>query len=406
MSEQRIIMHIDADAFFASVEQGFNPQLRGKPVIVGGTAEQRGVAHTASYEARARGVKVGMALVKAKALCPDGIFLKGDYAHYKAVGEVFQEIYLNYTPSVEFTSLDDAYLDLSGTEYIHSSPCYVARMISDEVAQRVGVSISIGVASTKLVARIASGLHKPRGIFHVTPEHEKEFLQDLSVDHLPGIGRMAKEKLTDLHIFKVAKLARLPRLVVEQLFGKNGITIWQMANGIDERQVEKKIIPRQLSRETSFAEDTADAKMIKGSLQYLTERIARKLREDQLNCQTLGVKLAYSDFTRIARSKSLIHSSNDSAEMFRMVESIFDEMTLRRIRIRHVGVSATNIRPLNYQQFLFGERTRKESLNCAIDELREKFGFMSVMPADTLKLKSKYRNDAHGYILHNPALTR
>ena len=306
MKTQRIIMHIDADAFFASVEQGFNPQLAGKPVIVGGTAEQRGVVHTASYEARARGIKTGMALVRAKALCPDAIFLKGDYAHYRAVGDIFQEIYLRYTPCVEFTSLDDAYLDLSGTEHIHSSPGYVGRMIAKEVGDRVGVSISIGIASNKMIARIASGLHKPRGILYITPEHEMEFLRELSVEHLPGIGRVGREKLTDLHIFKVGELARLPKLVVEQLFGKNGITIWKMANGIDEREVQRKIIPRQLSRETSFPEDTADPKMITGSLQYLTERIARKLREEKLNCQTLGVKLAYSDFTRIARSKSLI----------------------------------------------------------------------------------------------------
>jgi len=399
-------MHIDADAFFASVEQGFNPNLRNKPVIVGGIAEQRGVVHTASYEARARGIKTGMALVKAKSICPNAVFLKGDYAHYRAVGDVFQEVYLKYTPCVEFTSLDDAYLDLSGTEHIYSSQCYVARMIAEEVDRRVGVSVSIGVGTSKMIARIASGLHKPRGIMQITPEHEQKFLHELAVDHLPGIGRMAKEKLTDLHIFKVGELARLPKLVIEQLFGKNGVAIWKMANGIDEREVQRKVIPHQLSRETSFAEDTADPKMISGSLQYLTERVARKLREENLNCQTLGVKLGYSDFTRIARSKSLIHPSNDSTEIFRMVQTIFDDMTLRRIRIRHVGVSATNIRPNNYQQFLFSEKSRKESLNSAIDELREKFGFMSVMPADTLKLKSKYRNDAHGYILHNPALTR
>ncbi len=405
MSE-RVIMHIDADAFFASVEQGFNPQLRGKPVIVGGTPDQRGVVHTASYEARRCGIKTGMPLVRAKALCPQAIFLKGDYAHYRETGAVFQKIFLQYTPCVEFTSLDDAYLDLSGTQHIHESPGFVARQIAEETERLTGVSVSIGIASNKMIARIASGKHKPRGILYVTPEHEREFLWELSVDELPGIGRIAKEKLTDLHIFKVGELAQLPRLVVEQLFGKNGITIWKMANGFDDREVRQRIIPRQLSRETSFAEDTADIRMIKGSLQYLTERIARKLREDNLTCQTVGVKLAYSDFSRIARSRSLLSPSNDAAELFKTVENIFEEMTLRRIRIRHVGVSVTQIQPRNYQAFLFGERSRNESLNSAIDDLRERFGFMTIMPADTLKLKSNYRHDAHGYILHNPALTR
>ncbi|MCP4417593.1 MAG: hypothetical protein GY805_13295, partial [Chloroflexi bacterium] len=176
--------------------------------------------------------------------CPNAVFLKGDYAHYRAVGDVFQDVYLKYTPCVEFTSLDDAYLDLSGTEHIYSSQCYVARMIAEEVNRRVGVSVSIGIGSSKMIARIASGLHKPRGIMQITEENEQDFLHGLAVDHLPGIGRMAKDKLTDLHIFKVGELARLPKLVIEQLFGKNGIAIWKMANGIDEREVERKIIPR------------------------------------------------------------------------------------------------------------------------------------------------------------------
>jgi len=403
---QRVIMHIDADAFFASVEQGFNPQLRNRPVIVGGIAEQRGVVHTASYEARERGIRTGMPLVKAKTICPDAVFLKGDYAHYRAVGEVLQEVYLRYTPRVEFTSLDDAYLDLTGTEHIHESPTWVARCISDEVQRRVGVSISIGIAGSKMIARIASGMYKPRGIAHITPDHEMEFLGKLPVDQLPGIGRMAKEKLTDLHIFKVAELARLPRIIVEQLFGKNGITIWKMANGIDEREVKTKVIPRQISRETSFPEDTSDLGIIKGSMQYLAERVALTLRRDQLTCRTVGIRLAYSDFSRVGRSRSMEIASDDPADIYAQAEQLFDALTLRRVRIRHIGVSVTQIRPRNEQAFLFSERSRKESLNSAIDELRDRFGFMAVMPADTLKLKSRYRNDAHGYILHNPALTR
>jgi len=402
----RTIMHIDADAFFASVEQGFNPLLRGKAVIVGGKANQRGVVHTASYEARARGIRTGMPLFKAKAICPEAVFLKGNYEHYRAVSDALQEVYLQYTPKVEFTSLDDAYLDLSGAMHLYPSAEWVARNICDEGFKRVGVGLSVGVGSSKLVARIASGLKKPRGIVCLNPQEEQSFLSALPVDCLPGIGPVAREKLTDLHIFKIADLARLTKLIMEQLFGRNGIKLWELANGIDHRDVVPKIIPRQISRETSFEEDTSDLNLVRGTLQYLTERIAKKLREEELVCRSLSLKIGYSDFKRHARSESLPGPSNDGAELFRNARNIFEVFHLRRTRIRHVGVSAGNIEPQHYQRFLFDETTRRESLNTAIDEIRQRFGFMALMPADTLELKSKYRMDSHGYILHNPALTR
>lgn len=399
-------MHIDADAFFASVEQGFNPLLRGKPVIVGGKENQRGVVHTASYEARALGIRTGMALVRAKALCPQAVFLKGDYEHYRAVSQVFQEVYLKYTPQVEFTSLDDAFLDLSASVHLYPSVEWIAKSIVSEVQRRVGVGLSVGVGSSKLIARIASDLKKPGGIVCLRPEDEKEFLAALPVEKLPGIGHVSKERLTDLRIFRVGQLAQLPKIIVQQLFGKNGLTIWELANGIDKRSVQRKIIPRQISRETSLEEDTNDVNLVRGILQYLTERVAKKLREQELVCRTIGVKIGYSDFKRHARSQSLSHPSNDSVELFRMAGLIFEEMCLRRIRIRHVGIVVNNLEPLNFQRFLFDEQSRRESLTTAIDEIRARFGFMALLPADTLELKQKYRMQANGFVLHNPALTR
>ncbi|MGD9897666.1 MAG: DNA polymerase IV [Calditrichaceae bacterium] len=404
--QHRTIMHIDADAFFASVEQGFNPLLRGRPVIVGGTADQRGVVHTASYEARARGIRTGMPLMRAKGICPNAVFLKGNYDHYRAVSEIFHDVYLKYTPLVEFTSLDDAYLDLTGTLHLHPAPVQIAKNITEEVWHKVGVGLSVGIGSTKAIARIASGLKKPRGIVQIPFDKEKEFLSGLPVDVLPGIGRTAKEKLTDLHIFTVGNLARLSKLILEQLFGKNGIKIWELANNIDDREVKIRIIPRQLSRETSFEEDTSDMTIVKGTLQYLTERIAKKLREQDLVCRTLSVKIGYSDFTRHARSLSLLHPSDDGKDLFIAVSRIFEEISFRRIRIRHVGVTAGHVEPRGFQSYLFDEKTRMEALNTAIDDIRERFGFMALLPADTLELKRKYRMDSNGYILHNPALTR
>lgn len=403
---QRTIFHIDADAFFASAEQGFHPQLRGRPVIVGGKENQRGVVHTASYEARALGVRTGMPLFKAKALCPQAVFLKGNYEHYRAVSAVFQEVYLNFTPLVEFTSLDDAYLDMSGAMHLYPSARWIAQAIKEEVFRRTGVTLSVGIGSSKIIARIASDLQKPAGVVEVPAGQEKQFLGPLPVELLPGVGRMAKERLQDLRIFKVGQLATLPRLVLEQLFGKNGVKIWHYANGEDTRTVAPKILPKQISRETSFEEDTADMHIVRGTLQYLSERIAKKLRAENLLGRTVSVKIGYSDFKRHARSSSLEQPTADSKTLFNAVERIFEELHLRRIRIRHVGVAVTNIEWQNYQGNLFGATQTREALNSAVDEIRERFGFMALMPADTLELKRKYRMDAHGYVLHNPALTR
>jgi DNA polymerase-4 len=399
-------MHIDADAFFASVEQGFNPLLRNRPVIVGGTEDQRGVVHTASYEARACGVRTGMALVHAKQVCPQAIFLKGNYAHYQAISLFFQEIYTKFTPIVEFTSLDDAYLDLTGTLHLHPIPEQIADEIQTEVWEKVGVGLSMGIGTNKVIANIASGLRKPRGIVHVPPGTEKEFLAPLPVDALPGVGRMAKEKLTDLGIFTVGQLAQFSKLLLEQLFGSNGKKLWEIANGNDPRQVKRHIIPRQISRETSFEEDTADMGIIKGTLQYLTERLAKKLRQDHLACQTVQVKIRYSDFSGNNRSRSLPYPSDDSTALFKMANILFDEIRFKRIRIRHVGIAVTQITPLNMQPSLFNEKNRQESLNTTIDQLRERFGFMAILPAETIELKRKYRMEPSGYVLHNPALTR
>ena len=406
MAETRTIMHIDADAFFASVEQGFNPLLQGKPVIVGGRENQRGVVHTASYEARACGVRTGMPLFKAKVLCPQAIFLKGNYEHYKAVSLIFQEIYLQYTPAVEFTSLDDAYLDLTGALHLYPSALWVAEQIQREVWQRVRVGVSIGIGSNKTIARIASGLHKPKGIVYIPPGQEKAFLADLPVDVLPGIGHIGKEKLADLNIFRVKELAKLPKRVLEQLFGKNGLHIYELAHGQDARPIKRKIFPKQISRETSFEEDTLDLALVKGTLQYLCERIGKKLRDEELHCRTIAIKIKYSDFRYHTTSQKLAHPTGNSGSLFDAAERLFDQLRLRRTRIRHVGVSVTDIEPRNFQLLLFNMETRKELLDAALDEIRSKFGFMAILPADTLELKSKYRMEANGYILHNPALTR
>jgi len=398
-------MHIDADAFFASVEQGFNPLLRNKAVVVGGSEHQR-VVHTASYEARARGIKTGMPLVQAKRICPEAVFLKGNYQHYQATSLVMQDIYLNYTPQVEFTSLDDAYLDFSGTLHLHPPPLEIARRIQQAVAEALHIGVSLGIGGNKVIARIASGLKKPRGIIYVPPGTEKEFLAPLPIDELPGVGRTAREKLLELGIFTVGQLAALPKVVLIQLFGVNGQKMWELANGIDHREVQQRILPKQISRETTFEEDTTDQSVVLACLQYLSERIGGKLRQQELLCRRVGVKIRYSDFTQHNVSQALPQATDSAAEIFSEVENILSRLPFRRLRIRHVGVWVTHIEWRNLQLQLFNEEKKMELLDAAIDEIREKFGFMAILPADTLELHKKYRLEKNGYVLHSPALTR
>lgn len=399
-------MHIDADAFFASVEQGFNPLLRNKPVVVGGSEDQRGVVHTASYDARARGIRTGMPLVQAKRICPEAVFLKGNYQHYQATSLILQDIYLNYTPQVEFTSLDDAYLDLSGTLHLHPPPLEIARRIQQSVDNALHIGVSLGIGENKVIARIASGLKKPRGIIYVPPGTEKEFLAPLPIDELPGVGRAAREKLLELGIFTIGQLAALPKVVLTQMFGVNGQKMWELANGIDPREVQQRILPKQISRETTFEEDTTDQSVVLACLQYLSERIGGKLRQQELLCRRVGVKIRYSDFTQHNVSQALPQPSDSAAEIFSEVEKIFYRLPLRRLRIRHVGVWVTHIEWRNLQLQLFNEEKKMELLDAAVDEIRQKFGFMAILPADTLELRKKYRLEKNGYVLHSPALTR
>ncbi|NIR51621.1 DNA polymerase IV, partial [candidate division KSB1 bacterium] len=302
----RTILHIDADAFFASVEQGFAPPLRNQPVIVGGTEDQRGVVHTASYNARKMGVRTGMPLSQAKRLVPQATFLKGNFEHYKAVSQVLQDIYDRFTPVIEMTSLDDAYLDLTGTLKVHKrSPEDIAKRIQEEIYKAAHITVSCGIGTVKFIARIASGINKPNGVTCVPPGEELAFLHPLSVGELPGIGPMAKERLHQFGIFTIGQLATIPKLLLIQIFGANGQKFWELANGIDPREVRQHTLPKQISRETGFEEDVSDTELVHEVLHYLTERIGKKLREEGFVGQTVSIKVDYSDHKRYIKARSL-----------------------------------------------------------------------------------------------------
>lgn len=402
-----MILHFDADAFFASVEQGFAPPLRNRPVIVGGTEEQRGVVHTASYDARKQGVRTGMPLKQAKELVPDAVFLKGNFEHYKAVSRVFQDIYYQFTPVIEMTSLDDAYLDLTGTLKVHKkTPAEIARIIQQRIYAAVGITMSCGIGTNKVIARIASGRNKPAGITTVPPGTEVAFLHPLPIEELPGIGPMAKQRLNDLGVFTIGQLAAMPKTVLLQRFGANGTKFWQLANGIDLREVKQRILPKQISRETGFEEDVSDRDLVYEVLHYLTERIGKKLREDALTGQTVSVKVEYSDHKRYIKARSLPEATDSTDTLYRMVKILLDETPFRRLRVRRVGLVVSKIEWENWQGELFSETTRRQHLEAAIDDIRTRFGFTAILTASQINLQRHYRMEKSGYVLHAPALTQ
>jgi DNA polymerase-4 len=403
--KRSLILHIDGDAFFASVEQSFFPELRNKPVVVGGLASQRGVVHTASYEARRYGIGIGMPLFKAKEICPSCIFLKGNFQHYQAVSRHLQDIYLSFTPVVEFTSLDDAYLDLSGTERLYHSPLLVARDLWLRIWQELHISVSIGIGANKLLARLASDVNKPGGVFDVPHNCEMAFLAPLAVNRLPGIGRVVKTRLHEFGIYTIAQLQRLPRLTLENLFGVNGRKYYEMARGIDSRIVEKRIRPKSVSRETTFEEDLIDMSVVRATLHYLCERIAGKLRSDGLVGREITVKLRYADFKQREQRLTLRDASDDAGVIYAAVAELLQKLPERRVRIRLVGVRVAQIDWKDWQTNLFDQPLLTGNVNDAVDSIRDKYGFTSIMPAATLHLQQKYRMEKSGFVLHSPALT-
>jgi|Deesub1362B_J571_1020462.scaffolds.fasta_scaffold10485_1 DNA polymerase-4 len=403
---QRIIFHLDVDAFFASAEQSLNPFLRGKPVIVGGLANQRGVVHSASYEARAFGVKTGMPLSQARKLCPHAIFLKGNFLHYRYLSRSIYRILQQYSPAVEISSLDDMYMDMTGMSRLFSHPEIAAKAIQQEIDSTLHLPVSIGIGSSKLISRLASAQNKPRGITYIPPEQELEFLHALPVSQLIGVGHVTESLLAELGIQTVGQLARIPKRTLEQLFGTNGVRLWEFAHGIDPRPVRPWKARRQISRETTFEEDTDDPGLVLATLQYLSERIAMKLRKEHLVCNRISVRIRFSDFQQRVASSRLPLPTQDASAIVTVIHRLFRSIADRRVRIRHVHLAASQLEPENWQPQFFQQSASREALLDSIDEIRRRYGFTAILPATTRMLQKKYRMEKHGYILHTPSLSQ
>jgi len=404
----RRIMHVDLDAFFVSVEQVENPQLKGKPVVVGGRPEGRGVVASASYEARASGLHAGMPLVTASRLCPQAIFIQGSFPKYRDASQRFMTILADFSPYLEPLGLDEAYLDATGFESIYGSIWQMAAKIKQRIKDELGLCASVGIASGKVVAKVASELSKPDGLLEVAAGEERSFLAPLPIAKLPGIGKKTERKLNGLGINILYELSIMPLSALKSHFGASGEVLHRFANGIDDREVEPPATAKSTSRETTFGKDTRDRSLLKATLRYLGERVGADLRQRGKRARCITLKLRYADFTTITRRHTLSQTSDSDQTIFDTGLGLLKK-TLggERQPVRLIGIGVSELVESGRQlEMLDTSARRQEQLDRAIDRIRKKYGFTAIQTGRTLKLKDIFPETGEGYTLQTPSLSR
>jgi DNA polymerase-4 len=403
----RCIFHIDLDAFFVSVEQVLNPALRGKPVVVGGDPRGRGVVACASYEARAYGLKSGMPLGKAHSLCPQAIFLSGNFHHYRDTSEKFMAMLSELTPDIEPIGLEEAYLDLTGFEPLYGPARETALGIKHRIKDELGITASVGIATSKVVAKVASGLSKPDGLIDIPPGEERLFLAPLPIFKLPFVGIRAESTLRRMGISTIGELSRLPLPYLKQSLGIQGEVLYRYANGIDNSKVEPFGPPKSISRSTTFNEDTLNRSFLKSVLHYLTERAGAELREQGKSARCVTLKLRYTDFQTITRNHTLKQAIDTDWTIFKIGCGLLDRaLEQRAIQVRLIGIGVSHLvegRQLNMFDTWadLGER-----LNLAIDRIRDKYGFTAIEAGYTMPLREVFPTEDKRYLLRTPSLSR
>ena len=342
--EPRKIIHVDMDAFYASVEQRDRPELRGRPVVVGGPAESRGVVAACSYEARRFGVHSAMPSAQARRLCPEAVFVRPRMAHYAAISAQIRAVFHRFTDRVEPLSLDEAYLDVTENHLDEPLAGKLARQIKREIWDSTQLVASAGVGPSKLVAKIASDVDKPNGFRIVTPEEVCDFLAPLPVTRLWGVGPKAAERLRTLGVKTVADLRRLSPALLQQCFGKYGLTLVRLAQGDDARPVEARSRPKSRGSETTFAHDLLSVAELSGVLSQLCEEVASDLSRGALKARTVVLKLRYHDFTTITRSRSVAQPVCAAEALYGIAQQLLISATEAGKRpVRLIGVAATTL---------------------------------------------------------------
>jgi DNA polymerase IV len=374
------ILHVDMDAFFVSVELLERPELIGKAVVVGGRPDQRGVVTAASYEARKFGVHSAMPLRTAGKLCPHAVFLDGHHQKYGEWSDRIATILAQFSPIVEMVSIDEAYLDLTGTERLHGPPLAAADKLLRLITRTTALPCSGGLAATRLVAKVASEQAKPRGLVWVAPGSEARFLAPLPVRKIPGIGEVTERALRALGFGTVGQLANVSQEKLEKIFGQWGTALYRKARGGDSYEFVIDAEPKSISHNHTFGEDTNDTEVLVTMLSHLSQKACKRLRESGLATRTLTLTIRYAGFDTYTRSKTLPEPTLLDADIYSAFQNLFREHRNTKRKIRLLGVSLSGFSHGAQQLDLLEaeRRARLEKLTRAADILRDRFGFDSV----------------------------
>jgi len=400
----RTIFHVDMDAFFVSVEELFDPSLKGKAVVVGGQKNERGVVSAASYEARKFGVHSAMPLRTAAKLCPHAIFVNGHPDRYGEYSEKVYAVLCSFSPQVEMASIDEAYLDMSGTERLHGPPLRAAHSLHQKMKAESQLNCSIGIGASRLIAKICSAKAKPNGVLWALPGDEAKFLAPLDVRDIPGVGKVTEQKLHALGIEHVGDLGKFDDAFLEEHFGKWGLALAGKARGEDaggwfDTEVGTDTDPKSISHEHTYNEDTSDAAQLESTLMRLSEMVGRRLRDNGFYARTVQLKLRYKNFTTITRAHTLDLPTQLDTEIFAQVRTLFRRNWTPGEQVRLLGVHTSSFTegPAQGDLLESNRRERWQKALSAADRLRDKFGESSVSLASGLR--GSFRERTH----ENPA---
>ncbi|MBI4296995.1 MAG: DNA polymerase IV [Chloroflexi bacterium] len=404
----RTILHADLDAFFVSVEQALAPELMGQPVVVGGRPGGRGVVASASYEARGYGIHAGMPLHQAQRLCPRAIFLPGRFARYQEASERFLDMLAELSPDIEPLGIDEAYMDLTGFEPFYGPARETARRLKERVRRELDITVSVGIASAKVVAKVASDLKKPDGLVEVPPGGERAFLAPLPLARLPGAGPRVREVLRALGVATVGGLAKLPLSFLKEALGVQGEALHSWAQGIDPRPVAAPAPAKSISRSTTLPRNTLDRPFLRAMLYYLGERVGAELRRKSKAARRVTLKLRYEDFETIDRSRTVGRPIATDSDIYGVGWELLErELEGCRKRVRLIGIGVSELVPIGVQLGLLDRGAERSwHLARAVDRVRERFGFSSLEMGRSLALEEAFLSDRDSYLLRTPCLSR
>ncbi len=382
------IIHIDMDAFFASIEQRDNPELKGRPVAVGGSPKQRGVVAAASYEARRFGVKSAMPMATAIKLCPGLIVVPANHKKYKAVSDLIMEIFYSYTPLVEPISLDEAFIDVRGSEKLFGSPEFIGAQIQQSIRRELQLTASVGIGPNKFIAKLASDYQKPEGFTVIPQDKVLDFLAPLPIEKMWGTGLKTADELKRIGVYTIGQLRELPQSFLEERFGKYGRVLFEFARGRDDRPVDPCRKAKSVGKEVTFAEDVQDMDKLRQTIRVLTEKVGRSLRYDNLKCGSVTLKIKYPNHKLVTRTTTLPEPTNLTGIIYTTAIRLLEQHCKTPVRL--IGVTCGKLTGKQLiTLFPDEQQVKEENLTKALDELKDRYGEEVVKVASLLEKPNK-----------------